>query len=144
MSKVYLVGGAVRDKLLNRRSNDFDYVVVGSSVEEMIRVGFQQVGSSFPVFLHPVTRCEYALARTERKVGTGHRGFECDFGEDITLLEDLGRRDLTVNSMAWGERGLIDPYNGASDIKAKVLRHTTEAFSNDPLRYYDLLGFTPN
>ena len=133
--KIYLVGGACRDELMGLTPKDLDYVVVGSTPEEMISVGFQKVGADFPVFLHPETKDEYALARTERKSGTGYNGFECEW-EGVTLEEDLGRRDLTINSIAKDlETGeYIDPFNGIKDIKNKVLRPTTEAFKEDPLR----------
>lgn len=134
--KVYLVGGAVRDGLLGREVHDRDYVVVGATHEQMIEKGFTQVGASFPVYLHPETKEEYALARTERKVGSGHKGFETFFSPDVTLAEDLSRRDLTINAMAQdldtGE--IIDPFGGQYDIEKKVLRHTTLAFLDDPLR----------
>jgi tRNA nucleotidyltransferase (CCA-adding enzyme) len=135
--KVYLVGGAVRDMLLNREVADLDYVVVGSTVEDMTAQGFEKVGADFPVFLHPATSEEYALARRESKTGVGYLGFTSEFGVDVTLEEDLGRRDLTVNSIAYeasGYGGYIDPYNGQADIDARVLRHTSDAFAEDPVR----------
>ena len=114
----YLVGGAVRDKLLNRDSYDHDYVVVGSTVKQMLSLGFTQVGKDFPVFLHPKTKDEYALARTERKVDTGYTGFTCDASEFVTIEDDLLRRDLTINAMALKSNGeIIDPYNGQEDSK---------------------------
>lgn len=133
--QVYLVGGAVRDALLGIGGADKDYVVVGATAAQLKALNFKQVGSGFPVFLHPHTHEEYALARTERKEGQGYKGFICDFGPDVTLEEDLKRRDLTVNAMAQDSDGkLIDPYNGLSDLKAKILRHVSPAFCEDPLR----------
>lgn len=141
--KVYLVGGAVRDGFLGREVHDRDYVVVGATHEEMIDKGFTQVGAAFPVYLHAETKEEYALARTERKVGDGHKGFETFFSPDVTLEEDLSRRDLTINAMAQDmETGeIIDPFGGQYDIQNKVLRHTTEAFLDDPLRILRLYRF---
>lgn len=134
---IYLVGGAVRDYFFDIPPKDMDYVVVGSSPSEMLSLGFKQVGKDFPVFLHPVSGDEYALARTEQKVGEGHNGFTCEW-EGVTLKEDLSRRDLTINSMAWDcsrDFGMMyDPFGGRQDIKDKVLRHTSEHFSEDPLR----------
>lgn len=150
--QIFLVGGAVRDKLLGLDGADKDYVVVGASKEELLKKGFEQVGHDFPVFLHPKTKEEYALARTEKKQGNGYTGFTCDFNKDISLKEDLKRRDLTINAIAEDENGnLIDPYNGLSDLKNKVLRHISEAFCEDPLRVlrvarfaarFHYLGFT--
>ncbi len=141
---IYIVGGAVRDYFLGVESKDKDYVVVGSSPSEMLNLGFKQVGTDFPVFLHPLTQDEYALARTERKIGEGYSGFDCDW-EGVTIEEDLSRRDLTINSIAWDcSRNLghvIDPFHGLQDIKDKVLRHTTEAFSEDPLRILRVARF---
>lgn len=138
----FLVGGAVRDKLLNREVVDNDYVVVGSTVEEMLRLGFSQVGKDFPVFLHPETKQEYALARTERKSGSGYTGFECDASSKVTLEEDLLRRDLTINAMAMDENGnIIDPYQGQADIENRVLRHVSTAFIEDPLRVLRVARF---
>jgi len=139
--EIYLVGGAVRDKLLNYPSKDNDYVVVGGTVEEMLRQGFVQVGKDFPVFLHPKTKSEYALARTERKSGSGYTGFEVYAAPDVSLVDDLRRRDLTINAMAQNEKGLIDPYGGQADLKAKVLRHVSENFKEDPLRVLRLARF---
>lgn len=141
--KIYEVGGCVRDALMGVEPKDRDYVVVGSTPEEMISLGFQQVGAAFPVFLHPETKEEYALARTERKVGNGYNGFECVFSPDVTLEEDLGRRDLTINSIARDiETGeIIDPFGGCADIELKVLRHTSDAFVDDPLRVLRLARF---
>ncbi len=133
--RVYLVGGAVRDALLGREAQEKDYVVVGSSAEELTRAGYRPVGRDFPVFLHPETHAEYALARRERKTGPGYRGFVTEFSSDITLEEDLLRRDLTVNAMARADDGtLIDPYGGQADIAARTLRHVSPAFSEDPVR----------
>lgn len=159
--QVYLVGGAVRDQLLGRPVKDKDFVVVGATAADMLAAGFNQVGADFPVFLHPETQEEYALARTERKLGHGYQGFSVHASPDVTLFDDLQRRDLTVNAMAIEVMSLtdnrpingeiIDYYGGLQDIKDKVLRHVSEAFSEDPLRvlrtarfysrYYDL-GFS--
>ena len=159
--QVYLVGGAVRDQLLDRPIKDKDFVVVGATVENMLEAGFQQVGADFPVFLHPVSREEYALARTERKQGLGYQGFSVHASPDVTLREDLQRRDLTVNAMAIEVKSLtddtpingkvVDYYGGLDDLNSKTLRHVSSAFSEDPLRvlrtarfygrYYDL-GFS--
>ena len=140
--QTYLVGGAVRDALLNIAIKDKDWVVVGSTPAELINLGYSQVGADFPVFLHPKTKEEYALARTERKSGSGYQGFNCDFNPDITLEEDLMRRDLTVNAMAQTDDGdIIDPYNGQQDIKEKKLRHVSDAFSEDPLRVLRVARF---
>lgn len=139
---IYLVGGAVRDKLLGLESKDRDWVVVGSTPEEMINLGFKRVGADFPVFLHPETHEEYALARTERKQGHGYHGFTCDSSPDVTLEDDLRRRDLTINAMALSTTGeLIDPYNGQTDLNNKVLRHVSNAFSEDPLRVLRVARF---
>ncbi|NQZ26140.1 MAG: multifunctional CCA addition/repair protein [Colwellia sp.] len=138
----YLVGGAVRDKLLNRPIKDKDYLVVGSSVEEMLKLGYQQVGKDFPVFLHPQTKAEYALARTERKQGQGYTGFSCYFAPDVTIEQDLLRRDLTVNAMAMADNGdIIDPYNGQKDLNDRILRHVSDAFVEDPLRVLRVARF---
>jgi len=135
MIKTYLVGGAVRDILLGLVPKDQDYVVVGSTPEEMLSLGFKQVGADFPVFLHPTTGEEYALARKERKTAPGYNGFETEFGADVSLEEDLSRRDLTINSMAMSDDGgIIDPYGGEQDLKDKILRHTSGAFVEDPVR----------
>jgi hypothetical protein len=139
--KIFLVGGAVRDTLMGLEPKDLDYVVVGSSVEEMLSLGFQQVGADFPVFLHPVTGYEYALARKERKTGPGYLGFEVET-EHVTLCDDLERRDLTINSMAMDENGVLyDPFNGQNDLKNRILRHTSPAFVEDPLRVIRLARF---
>ena len=122
--KIYKVGGAVRDSLLGVRSADNDWVVIGSSPEEMVADGFKPIGKDFPVFLHPDTSEEYALARTEKKSGTGYHGFIFYFGKDVTLEEDLSRRDFTINAIAEDEEGnIIDPFNGQHDIKNKLFRH---------------------
>lgn len=141
--KKYAVGGWVRDKLMGIPANDKDYVVVGSTPEEMLTLGFEQVGKAFPVFLHPETKEEYALARKDKKVGNGYTGFEFDFNPSITLEEDLLRRDLTTNSIAYDEENdtYIDPYGGIADINNKVLRHTSDAFKDDPLRVLRVLRF---
>lgn len=138
----FLVGGAVRDKLLNRPVVDNDYVVVGSTVEEMLSLGFTQVGKDFPVFLHPESKQEYALARTEKKNGVGYTGFDCDVSSSITLEEDLQRRDLTVNAMAMDHQGVIhDPYHGQKDLDNRILRHISPAFTEDPLRVLRVARF---
>ncbi|HEX7026225.1 MAG TPA: multifunctional CCA tRNA nucleotidyl transferase/2'3'-cyclic phosphodiesterase/2'nucleotidase/phosphatase [Gammaproteobacteria bacterium] len=133
--KIYLVGGAVRDKLLGLPVNERDWVVVGATPEEMLTLSYQQVGGNFPVFLHPDTKEEYALARTERKTGPGYKGFSFDFSAITTLEEDLARRDLTVNAMAEDSDGkLVDPFHGQRDLNDKILRHVSDAFSEDPVR----------
>lgn len=140
--EIYLVGGAVRDKLLNLPVADKDYVVVGATPEQMLANGFYAVGKDFPVFLHPKSKEEYALARTERKIGVGYKGFECHFAVDVTLKEDLLRRDLTINAIAQDNAGnLIDPFNGLDDLNNKVLRHVSPAFSEDPLRVLRVARF---
>ena len=140
--KTYQVGGSVRDKLLGLPAVDRDYVVVGATVDEMLAAGFQPVGKDFPVFLHAETKEEYALARTERKSGRGYTGFAFQAAPDVTLEEDLLRRDLTINAMAFEADGtLIDLYGGAKDIAAKVLRHVSDAFAEDPLRVLRLARF---
>lgn len=140
--QIYLVGGAVRDSLLHLPIKDKDWVVVGSTPTELIGMGYSQVGADFPVFLHPKTKEEYALARTERKSGSGYQGFNCDFNPDITLEEDLLRRDLTINAMAQDASGTIyDPYNGQQDINNKTLRHVSSAFLEDPLRVLRVARF---
>ncbi|WOI36769.1 CCA tRNA nucleotidyltransferase [Alteromonas sp. CI.11.F.A3] len=140
--QVYLVGGAVRDTLLGRTVTERDYVVVGATPAQMLAKGFTQVGKDFPVFLHPKTSEEYALARTERKMGSGYTGFECDASTSVTLEEDLKRRDLTVNAIARDQDGeLIDPYHGQQDLQNKVLRHVSNAFSEDPLRVFRVARF---
>src|SRR5690349_24556068 len=133
--RIYVVGGAVRDELLGLPVKDRDYVVVGSTPAEMERLGYKPVGKDFPVFLHPQTHEEYALARTERKSGRGYKGFTVHAAPDVTLADDLRRRDLTINAIAKDEAGnLIDPFGGEKDLRAGVLRHVSEAFSEDPVR----------
>ncbi|MCD9125214.1 multifunctional CCA addition/repair protein [Luteimonas fraxinea] len=133
--EIYLVGGAVRDRLLGQPAGDRDHVVVGETQASMEAAGFRAIGRDFPVFLHPRTQEEHALARTERKSGRGYRGFVVDADPSVTLEQDLGRRDFTINAIAEAPDGtLIDPYGGARDIEARVLRHVGDAFSEDPLR----------
>jgi tRNA nucleotidyltransferase (CCA-adding enzyme) len=140
--KVYLVGGAVRDELLGLPVKERDHVVVGATPEEMVRLGFKPVGKDFPVFLHPKTHEEYALARTERKSGRGYKGFTVYASPDVTLEEDLRRRDLTINAMAKAEDGaLIDPFGGKKDLEGGVLRHVSEAFAEDPVRILRVARF---
>jgi tRNA nucleotidyltransferase (CCA-adding enzyme) len=140
--KVYLVGGAVRDALLGLPVHERDWVVVGATPEDMIRSGYQAVGRDFPVFLHPQSREEHALARTERKVGRGYRGFEVHCAPDVTLEDDLRRRDLTINAMARDAEGtLIDPWGGAADLERRVLRHVSTAFTEDPVRILRVARF---
>ncbi|RKZ46716.1 MAG: multifunctional CCA addition/repair protein [Gammaproteobacteria bacterium] len=140
--EIYLVGGAVRDKLLGKPGKDSDWVVVGSTPEEMEEQNFKPVGKDFPVFLHPETKEEYALARTERKSGKGYKGFTFHTSTDITLEEDLARRDLTINAIAEDHSGkLIDPFNGKQDIEDKILRHVSPAFVEDPLRVLRVARF---
>ena len=150
--KIYLVGGAVRDLLLHYPFKERDWVVVSADAQQMLDLGYQQVGKDFPVFLHPRTKEEYALARTERKTAAGYTGFEVHATPDVSLEEDLMRRDLTINAIAQDEQGnIIDPYHGQNDIKNKLLRHVSPAFSEDPVRIlrvarfaarYAHLGFT--
>lgn len=133
--KIFLVGGAVRDELLQLPVKEKDYVVVGASAEDLFKKGFKQVGKGFPVFLHPKTHEEYALARFERKIAKGYKGFEIDANPNITLEEDLSRRDFSINAMARDDQGLlIDPFHGESDLKNRILRHVSPAFSEDPVR----------
>jgi tRNA nucleotidyltransferase (CCA-adding enzyme) len=133
--KIYLVGGAVRDQLLDLPIKERDWVVVGATIEEMLKLGYRQVGKEFPVFLHPKTNEEYALARMERKVRPGYQGFTFDTSSKVSLEEDLLRRDLTINAMAETPDGtLVDPYNGKNDLQAKILRHVSNAFAEDPVR----------
>jgi tRNA nucleotidyltransferase (CCA-adding enzyme) len=140
--RIYRVGGSVRDEILGRAVADRDYVVVGATPELMLASGFRPVGRDFPVFLHPETQEEYALARTERKQGTGHRGFAFFASPEVTLEDDLLRRDLTINAMARDDRGaLIDPHGGARDLAAGVLRHVSPAFAEDPLRVLRVARF---
>ena len=146
--KIYAVGGAIRDTLMGLPVHDIDYVVVGSSVEEMIAQGYRPVGKDFPVFLHPETQAEYALARTERKTGKGYKGFMFYADPTVTLEQDLERRDLTINALAQevGADGkcvgpILDPYNGQQDLAAKVFRHVSDAFAEDPLRLLRIARF---
>jgi tRNA nucleotidyltransferase (CCA-adding enzyme) len=140
--KIYQVGGAVRDELLGLPVTDRDYVVVGATPEQMERLGFKPVGKDFPVFLHPVTREEHALARTERKTGPGYRGFTIHAAPDVTLEDDLARRDLTINALAKDEQGrVIDPFGGVADLRARVLRHVGPAFAEDPVRVLRVARF---
>ena len=146
--KIYAVGGAIRDTQMGLPMHDIDYVVVGSSVEEMLAKGFRPVGKDFPVFLHPQTQAEYALARTERKTGVGYQGFLFHADPSVTLEQDLERRDLTINAMAQevSESGvlvgpIIDPFNGQRDLVAKVFRHVSDAFAEDPLRLLRIARF---
>ena len=140
--KTYTVGGAVRDRLLGLSPGDRDYVVVGASPAEMLAAGYTPVGKDFPVFLHPKTHEEYALARTERKTGHGYHGFSFHASPEVTLEQDLARRDLTINAMAEDAAGnVIDPYGGQEDLQAKVLRHVGPAFAEDPVRILRLARF---
>ncbi|MBN2688992.1 MAG: multifunctional CCA tRNA nucleotidyl transferase/2'3'-cyclic phosphodiesterase/2'nucleotidase/phosphatase [Gammaproteobacteria bacterium] len=140
--KIYLVGGAIRDKLLGLKVRERDFVVVGATVDEMLRLGFKAVGKDFPVFLHPETYEEYALARTERKVAAGYHGFVFHAEPSVTLEQDLARRDLTINAMAQDEDGnLIDPFNGKNDLDRKCLKHVSAAFREDPVRILRLARF---
>jgi len=140
--QIYLVGGAVRDKLLGLSSIERDWVVVGSSAQDLINRGFKQVGKHFPVFLHPETREEYALARTEKKNGFGHKGFKLNFPRSISIEEDLKRRDFTINAIAQDMYGnIIDPWGGQKDLKLKIIRHVSDAFSEDPLRVFRAARF---
>ncbi len=146
--KIYAVGGAIRDTLMGLPVHDIDYVVVGSSVDEMVAKGFRPVGKDFPVFLHPETQAEYALARTERKTGKGYKGFHFYADPSVTLEQDLERRDLTINAMALevdadgNQFGpIIDPYHGQEDLAAKVFRHVSDAFAEDPLRLLRIARF---
>ena len=144
--QIYMVGGAVRDKLLGRPVNDHDWVVVGATPEQMLALGYLPVGRDFPVFLHPDTREEYALARTERKSGRGYRGFVVQSSPGVTLEEDLARRDLTINAIAVGAdpssaTGHFDPYGGERDLQDRVLRHVTDSFREDPVRILRVARF---
>jgi tRNA nucleotidyltransferase (CCA-adding enzyme) len=140
--KIYEVGGVVRDELLGRAHGDRDYVVVGATPEEMLELGYMPVGKDFPVFLHPQTKEEYALARTERKSGRGYHGFEMQASPDVTLEQDLARRDLTINAMARDEHGtLVDPFRGEKDLHQRVLRHVSPAFVEDPVRVLRVARF---
>ena len=140
--KTYLVGGAVRDELLGYPFKEKDWVVVGATVDDMLSAGYQQVGKDFPVFIHPETKEEHALARTERKTAAGYKGFEVHASSEVTLEDDLVRRDLTINAIAMDEDGeLIDPYGGINDIKNKILRHVSDAFTEDPVRILRIARF---
>ncbi|MBT8582581.1 polynucleotide adenylyltransferase [Polynucleobacter paneuropaeus] len=146
--KTYAVGGAIRDTLMGIPAHDIDYVVVGATAEEMVAEGFRPVGKDFPVFLHPATQAEYALARTERKTGAGYKGFVFHADPSVTLEQDLERRDLTINAMAQelSENGewvgpIIDPFNGQEDLAKKILRHVSDAFAEDPLRLLRVARF---
>ena len=140
--ETYLVGGAVRDRLLDLVVVERDWVVVGATAEQLTQLGYRSVGKDFPVFLHPRTQEEYALARTERKSGQGHRGFICDANEAVTLEQDLARRDLTINAIAEDSDGnLIDHYGGLDDLQARLLRHVSAAFAEDPLRILRVARF---
>lgn len=140
--KIYLVGGAVRDTLLGLTAHERDWVVVGATPEQMLALGYKPVGKDFPVFLHPETNEEYALARTERKTAPGYRGFVFHADSDVTLEQDLYRRDLTINAIVQDEHGqLIDPYNGQADLQQKILRHVSLAFSEDPVRILRIARF---
>ncbi len=141
--KVYQVGGAVRDELLGLPVQDRDYVVVGATPEDMVRQGYRPVGKDFPVFLHPQTREEYALARTERKTARGYKGFQVFASPEVTLEQDLARRDLTINAIARDDSGqIIDPFNGVSDLRAGILRHVSPAFAEDPVRILRVARFS--
>ena len=140
--KIYTVGGAVRDELLGLPVKERDYVVVGATPEEMVKQGFKPVGKDFPVFLHPQTHEEYSLARTERKSGRGYKGFTVYAAPEVTLEEDLRRRDLTINAIAKAADGtLIDPFQGRQDLQNRVLRHVSEAFAEDPVRILRVARF---
>lgn len=140
--QVYLVGGAIRDGLLGLPVRERDWVVVGATRDALLHLGYREVGRDFPVFLHPVTHEEYALARLERKVAPGYRGFEFRFGPEVTLEQDLGRRDLTINAIAQGEDGaLVDPCGGRADLDARILRHVSAAFVEDPVRVLRVARF---
>jgi len=139
---IYLVGGAVRDQLLAHPIKERDYLVVGATPEQMLQKGFRLVGNDFPVFLHPITHEEYALARTERKIGPGYKGFSCYAAPDVTLEADLQRRDLTINAMAQTSQGeIIDPYHGQADLAHRLLRHVSPAFAEDPVRILRVARF---
>ena len=140
--QIFTVGGAVRDELLGRPCDDHDYVVVGATPEALLAQGFRPVGKDFPVFLHPETHAEYALARTERKTGRGYHGFTFHAAPDVTLAEDLARRDLTINAMARDENGqIVDPFCGQQDLASKILRHVGPAFAEDPVRILRIARF---
>ena len=140
--EIYLVGGAIRDRLLNYPVTERDWVVVGGTEKQLLELGYTPVGKDFPVFLHPNSKEEYALARLERKTGQGHKGFECDASQSVTLEDDLLRRDLTINAIAESSTGeLIDPYGGRKDLDNCILRHVSTAFEEDPLRILRLARF---
>ena len=140
--KIYAVGGSVRDELLGLAVTDRDYVVVGATPEQMVELGYRPVGKDFPVFLHPATHEEYALARTERKTARGYHGFEFHTAPEVTLEQDLARRDVTINAIARDETGnLVDPFGGVADLKARVLRHVGKAFVEDPVRILRVARF---
>lgn len=141
--KKYLVGGAVRDTLLKLPIKEKDWVIVGSTPQEMLKIGYEQVGKNFPVFLHPENHEEYALARTEKKIGVGYTGFTCNFSPLTTIEEDLSRRDLTINAIAYDikNKKIIDPYHGQKDIQLKILRHVSNTFKEDPLRILRVARF---
>lgn len=140
--QIYLVGGAVRDQLLNYPVKEKDWVVVGATADEMLAKKFKQVGRDFPVFLHPETSEEYALARTERKTAPGYTGFDVHASKEVTLEDDLLRRDLTINAMAMDSEGhIIDPYNGRADLESRQLRHVSDAFCEDPVRILRVARF---
>ena len=136
------MGGAVRDILLGLEPKERDFVVIGSSIDEMLKANFIKIGKTFPVFLHPHTKEEYALARTEKKTGKRHTDFVCDFSPSVSLEEDLFRRDLTMNAMVINDFGdIVDPFNGQKDIEARQLRHISDAFCEDPLRILRVARF---
>ena len=140
--KIFLVGGAVRDKLLGLPVDERDWVVVGATPEDMTELGFKQVGKEFPVFLHPESNEEYALARTERKTGPGYHGFEFDTATDVSLEDDLKRRDLTINAIAEDADGtLVDPFGGQTDLEERRLKHISDAFAEDPVRVLRVARF---
>ena len=140
--KIYLVGGSIRDQLLGLPVKDHDWVVVGSSPEELLSKGYEAVGKKFPIFIHPQSHEEYALARTEHKIAPGYHGFIVKTASDITLEEDLLRRDLTINAIAQSVDGhIVDPFNGQKDIEDKVLRHVSPAFVEDPVRVLRIARF---
>ena len=140
--KAYLVGGAVRDSLLKMPFYEKDWVVIGATKEELIEKGYKQIGRDFPVFLHPETKEEYALARKERKTGSGHKAFSFEFDKNVSLEEDLERRDITINAIAQDNEGsLIDPFNGQEDLKNKIIRRVSDAFKEDPLRVLRVARF---
>lgn len=143
--KIYVVGGAVRDRLMGLTPKDIDYLIVGATetdINNLVKNGYEQVGVDFPVFIHPVTKAEYALARIERKTGVGYTGFTCET-KNVKIEDDLKRRDLTINAMAYDQKKkeVIDPYNGQDDLKNKILRHVSEAFKEDPLRVLRIARF---